>query len=56
MIRYHKYVGDLWEDLDLGELVGELSDFLLQSGFGDEPGEWGTRTASRPFTTPSWRR
>jgi len=39
-IRYHKYIGDLWEDLDLGELVGELSDFLLQSGFGYEPGEW----------------
>jgi Ca-activated chloride channel family protein len=39
-IRYHRYVGDLWDDLDLGELVGELSDFLLQSGFGDEEGEF----------------
>jgi len=37
--RYHRYVGELWEDLDLGELVGELSDFLLQSGFGTEEGE-----------------
>jgi Ca-activated chloride channel family protein len=36
LIRYHRYVGELWDDLDLGELVGELSDFLLQSGFGDE--------------------
>jgi Ca-activated chloride channel homolog len=39
-IRYHKYVGDLWDDLDLEDLVGELSDFLLQSGFGFEPGDW----------------
>jgi Ca-activated chloride channel family protein len=39
-IRYHRYVGDLWDDLDLGELVGELSDYLLQSGFGDEEGEF----------------
>ena len=37
--RYHRYVGELWDDLDLGELVGELSDFLLQSGFGTEEGE-----------------
>ena len=40
LIRYHKYIGELWEDLDLEGLVGELSDFLLQSGFGYEPGEW----------------
>ena len=38
--RYHRYVGELWEDLNLEELVGELSDFLLQSGFGYEEGEW----------------
>ena len=38
--RYHKYVPELWEDLNLEELVGELSDFLLQSGFGQEQGEW----------------
>jgi len=37
--RYHRYVADLWDDLDLGELVGEMSDFLLQSGFGTEEGE-----------------
>jgi Ca-activated chloride channel family protein len=34
--RYHRYLGELWDDLDLGELVGEMSDFLLQSGFGEE--------------------
>ena len=39
-IRYHRYVGELWDDLDLGELVGELSDFLLQSGCGTEEGEY----------------
>jgi Ca-activated chloride channel homolog len=38
--RYHKYVPDIAEELDLEELVGELSDFLLQSGFGQEQGEW----------------
>ena len=40
VIRYHRYVGELWEDLNLEDLVSELSDFLLQSGFGYEPGEW----------------
>ena len=39
-IRYHRYIGELWDDLDLGELVGELSDFLLQSGFGNEEGDF----------------
>ncbi len=39
-VRYHKYVGELWDEIDLEELVGDLSDFLLQSGFGYEPGEW----------------
>jgi Ca-activated chloride channel family protein len=39
-IRYHRYIGELWDDLDLEDLVGELSDFLLQSGYGYEPGEW----------------
>jgi Ca-activated chloride channel homolog len=39
-VRYHKYFGELWDDLNLEELVGDLSDFLLQSGFGFEPGEW----------------
>jgi Ca-activated chloride channel family protein len=40
VIRYHRYIGELWEDLNLEDLVSELSDFLLQSGFGYEPGEW----------------
>ena len=39
-IRYHRYIGELWEDLDLEELVGGLSDFLLQSGFEMDEGEW----------------
>jgi Ca-activated chloride channel homolog len=38
--RYHRYIGELWEDLNLEDLIGELSDFLLQSGFGYEEGEW----------------
>ena len=33
MARYHRYLGELWDDLDLEDLVGELSDFFLQSGF-----------------------
>jgi Ca-activated chloride channel homolog len=40
LIRYHKYFGELWDDLDLGDLVDALSDFLLQSGFGYEAAEW----------------
>jgi Ca-activated chloride channel family protein len=40
VIRYHQYIGELWEDLNLEDLVGELSDFLLQSGFGEEGQEW----------------
>ncbi len=38
-VRYHRYIGELWQDLDLEDLVGELSDFLLQRGFGMESGE-----------------
>src|SRR5260370_28468768 len=40
MAIYHKYTGELWDDLDLEDLVGELSDFLLDSGFGTESAEW----------------
>jgi Ca-activated chloride channel family protein len=39
-VRYHRYIGELWDDLSLEDLVGELSDFLLQSGFEMEQGEW----------------
>jgi Ca-activated chloride channel family protein len=38
--RYHKYTPSLWDDLNLEELIGDLSDFLLQSGFGQAEGEW----------------
>jgi Ca-activated chloride channel homolog len=40
LVRYHQYIGELWEDLNLEDLVGELSDFLLQSGFGEEGQEF----------------
>ncbi len=36
VIRYHRYTGEPWDELDLEELVGELGDFLLQSGYGFE--------------------
>ena len=39
-IRYHKYIGELWDELELGDLVDELSDFLLDSGFGTEGADW----------------
>jgi Ca-activated chloride channel family protein len=38
-VRYHRYIADLWQDLNLQELVDELSDHFLQSGFELEPGE-----------------
>jgi Ca-activated chloride channel family protein len=38
--RYHKYQGELWDELDLEDLVSELSDFLLQSGFAYESADW----------------
>jgi Ca-activated chloride channel family protein len=41
VVRYHRYVGEPWEDLDLDALVDELSDYFLQSGFGgEEPTEF----------------
>ena len=39
-VRYHRYQGEPWDELDLEQLVGELADFFLQSGFGDAPEEW----------------
>ena len=39
-VRYHKYLGELWQDLNLEDLVSALSDFLLQSGFGEEGSDW----------------
>ena len=45
VVRYHRYIGELWEDLNLEDLVSELSDFLLQSGFGQEElSEWSEDT------------
>jgi Ca-activated chloride channel family protein len=32
-VRYSKYAGQDWESLSIEELLGKLSDFLLQSGF-----------------------
>jgi Ca-activated chloride channel family protein len=40
VVRYHRYTGELWDSLDLEALVDELSDFFLQSGFGEEGSEW----------------
>jgi Ca-activated chloride channel homolog len=40
-VRYHRYTGELWDDLNLEELVDELSDFFLESGFGREMEDWG---------------
>jgi Ca-activated chloride channel family protein len=31
IVRYHEYVPDLWDEIDLSQLVSELSDFLLAS-------------------------
>jgi Ca-activated chloride channel homolog len=36
VVHYHKYVPGLWDDIDLSELLDDLSDFLLDSGFPDE--------------------
>jgi len=44
VVRYHRYTGELWDDLDLEELIGELSDFFLQSGFGQDMEEWSEDT------------
>jgi Ca-activated chloride channel family protein len=33
--KYSRFRPDLFEDLDLGDLLGELSDFFLDSGFQD---------------------
>jgi Ca-activated chloride channel family protein len=38
--RYHKYRGEPWDELDLEDLVSELSDFLLESGFSYENGDF----------------
>ncbi len=32
-VKYTRYAGDNWDDLDIQELLNKLSDYLLQSGF-----------------------
>ena len=41
---YHKHRPNLWEDLDLSELVNAMSEFLLGSGFG-EPADGDSQTS-----------
>ena len=36
--RYTKFTGDLFDELDLQDLVSKLSDLLLSSGFGSAAG------------------
>lgn len=36
-VKYSKYTGLDWDSLSLEELLGHLSDFLLQSGFFQDP-------------------
>jgi Ca-activated chloride channel family protein len=38
VIRYHEYLPELWDEIDLGQLVGELSDFLLGGGLEEGSG------------------
>ena len=40
-IRYSKYVPDLASEINLEDLLSALSDYLLQSGFHDEYGDYG---------------
>ena len=43
---YHKHRSNLWEDLDLNELVNAMSEFLLGSGFG-EPADGDNQTSQQ---------
>jgi len=43
---YHKHRSNLWEDLDLNELVNAMSEFLLGSGFG-EPADGDSQTSQQ---------
>lgn len=45
--RYHQYRGNLWEDLNLENLVNAMSEFLLNSGFGDDAGSWDESSMER---------
>ncbi len=35
-IRYSKYTGEPWDEIDLQDLVGRLGDYFLQSGFDSQ--------------------
>ncbi len=39
-VKYGKFTGIDWESLDLQDLLNQLADFLLQSGFGNRWMEW----------------
>ena len=39
-VRYGKFTGIDWDALDLQDLLNQLADFLLQSGFGGRWSEW----------------
>lgn len=43
---YHRHRPNLWEDLDLSELVNAMSEFLLGSGFG-EPADGDNQTSQQ---------
>ena len=36
--KYSKFTGEIADEMDLEDLVSQLSDLLLFSGFGDRPG------------------
>src|SRR3990172_2531626 len=39
-VTYGKFTGVDWGSMDLQDLLNELADFLLQSGFGNRWSEW----------------
>ncbi len=39
-VEYHRYIAELWNELDLEDLVSALSDHLLQSGFEYGGEDW----------------
>ncbi len=38
VVRYHEYIPELADEIDLGQLLDSLSDFLLESGFEGQGG------------------
>src|SRR5512138_2662245 len=38
VVRYHEYIPELADEIDLGQLMSSLSDFLLESGFEGQKG------------------